>query len=74
MALSDQVAEFQATMDRVMEMVEEARALAGQIPELSISESPGKVKIIFETCEDSVSELKKAIDQAEDIQQTLGRF
>ncbi|MDB9494915.1 hypothetical protein PN441_13780 [Spirulina major CS-329] len=74
MSLSDQVAEFQATMDRITDMVEESRALAGQIPELSISESPAKVRIIFEMCEDSVSELKKAINQAEGIQQTLGRF
>ncbi|MFB2936784.1 hypothetical protein ACE1B6_16150 [Aerosakkonemataceae cyanobacterium BLCC-F154] len=73
MALIDQIEEFQATMDKVMELVEETKASAGKIPDTSISESPALMKAIFDMCADGIKALNDAIGQAEDIQQTLGR-
>jgi hypothetical protein len=71
MGLISQIEEFQATMDKVVELVEETKALSGQIPDLSISESPAKIKVIFELCADGIKILNEAIAQAENIQKTL---
>lgn len=72
MALLDQIEEFQANMNKVVELVEESKVLASQIPDLSLSEAPGKIKEIFELCADGVKFLNEAIAQAEEIQKTLG--
>jgi methyl-accepting chemotaxis protein len=72
MALLDQIDEFQTTMNHILEMVEESKALASQIPEASLSEAPSKIREIFEACENGVKALQEAIGQAEDIQRTLG--
>jgi hypothetical protein len=71
MALLDQIEEFQATMNKVMELVEETKALAGKIPDTSISESPALMRTIFDMCADGIKNLDDAIGQAEDIQKTL---
>ncbi len=73
MALLEQIEEFQATMNQVMELVEETKALAGKIPDASIAEAPRLMEEIFDLCGDGVSKLNAAIGQAEDIQNTLGR-
>ncbi len=73
MPLIDQIEDFQATMNKVVELVEDTKGLAGQIPDTSIAEASAKMKVIFELCEAGIQTLKNAIDQAEDIQQTLGR-
>lgn len=72
MALIDQIEEFQATMDKVLELIEETKALAGQIPDMSIGEAPAKMQVIFDLCADGVKSLQDAIAEAEDIQRTLG--
>jgi hypothetical protein len=72
MALLDQIEEFQGTMDKVVELVEETKALAGQVPDVSLSEAPVKIKAIFDLCADGVKNLQDAIGQAEEIQKLLG--
>lgn len=73
MALLDQIEDFQATMDKVLELVEETKVLAGQIIEdTPPRELPAKMKIIFEFCSDGIKKLNEAIGQAEDIQKTVG--
>jgi hypothetical protein len=73
MSLLNQIEEFQATMDKVMELVEDTKALAGKIPDTSISESPALMKTIFDMCAEGIKTLNDAIGEAEDIQKTLGR-
>lgn len=72
MALIDQVEEFQVTMNKVLELVEETKGLAAQIPNMSISEAPAKMRTIFDLCADAVTGLQNAASQAEDIQRMLG--
>jgi hypothetical protein len=72
MALFDQIEEFNATMDKIVALVEECKNLAKAIPEVSISEAPTKVKSIYEMCADSKGALDAAIGQVEEIQKTLG--
>jgi hypothetical protein len=72
MALIDQIEEFNSTMDKIVELVEECKTLAKEIPDVSISEAPAKVKSIYDMCADSKSSLDTAIGQAEEIQKTLG--
>jgi len=71
MSLTSQIAELQTTMNQIVELVEESRALTRKIPD-SVSESSPKVKTIFEMSQDSMKKLKKAIGQAESIKRTLG--
>lgn len=73
MPLIDQIEDFQATMNKVVQLVEETKGLAGQIPDTSIGEAPAKMKVIFELCEEGIKMLNNGIAQAEDIQQSLGR-
>jgi hypothetical protein len=72
MALLDQIDEFQATMVKVMELVEEGKALAAQLPDVSASELPAKVKTVYDVCSDGISLLRNALEQTEDIQRSLG--
>ena len=72
MALIEQIEEFQSTMDKVMELFEETKDLAGQIENFSIGEAQGKMKVIFDLCADGIKTLQEATSQAEDIQKTLG--
>ncbi|CAD0232195.1 hypothetical protein [Planktothrix agardhii] len=72
MALLDQIEDFQATMDKVLELVEETKVLAGQIEDTPPRELPAKMKIIFEFCSDGINKLNQAIGEAEDIQKTVG--
>jgi hypothetical protein len=73
MSLFAQIEEFQATMDKVVELVDETKALAGQLENVSVGEAPAKMKVIFDLCADGIKSLNNAIGQAEDIQKTLGR-
>ncbi len=71
--LLGQIDDFQKTMDRIVQLVEEAKTKAGVLQDASIAEGPGKVKQIFEICDAAINELKsKAIPQAEDMENTLG--
>jgi hypothetical protein len=72
MALLDQIEEFNAAMDKILEIVDECKSLSQQIPDASISEAPSKLKVIYDMCADGKSALDNAIGQAEDIQKTLG--
>jgi len=72
MPLLDQVEEFQASMNKVLELVEETKGLAGQISDVSLAEAPGKMRAIFDLCAEAITGLQNATSQAEDIQRTLG--
>lgn len=72
MALLDEIDDFQATMNKVLELVEETKALAGQIEDTPPRELPAKMKIIYEYCSEGIKILNNAIGQAEDIQKTVG--
>jgi hypothetical protein len=72
MALIDQIEEFNATMNKVLEIVDECKSLSQQILDASISEAPSKLKAIYDMCADGKNVLDNAIGQAEDIQKTLG--
>jgi len=72
MALLDQVEEFQATMDNVLELVEETKSLAGHIPDVSLAEAPAKMRAIFDLCAEAMTGLQNATSQAEDVQRMLG--
>lgn len=72
MALSEQIEQFQSTMNKVTELIEEATALAGQIPSASIEEAPAKMQEIFELCSDGMNSLNQGIGEAEEIQATIG--
>ncbi len=73
MALLDQIEEFQSTMNKVVELVEETKILAGQLPDTPPVDTPAKMKAIFELCSESIKKLNNAIGQAEDIDQLVGR-
>jgi hypothetical protein len=72
MGLLEQIEDFQATMDKVLELVEETKALAGQIEDTPPRDLPAKMKIIFEFCSDGINKLNEAVGQAEDIHKTVG--
>ena len=72
MSLRDQIEDFQTTMDKVMELVEETKTLAGQIGSMSIDEAPAKMSVILDLCADGIKTLQDATSQAEDIQKTVG--
>lgn len=72
MPLIEQVEEFQAIMDKISSLVEEAKALSGELPDTPLYESPGKMQTIFELCSEGNNNLMRAVAQAEEIQSTLG--
>jgi hypothetical protein len=72
MALLEQIEEFNTTMNKILELVDECKSLSQQIPDASIAEAPSKLKAIYDMCADGKSALDNAIGQAEDIQRTLG--
>ncbi|MFB2918556.1 MULTISPECIES: hypothetical protein [Aerosakkonema] len=71
MALIEQIEEFQTTMNKVMELVEETKDLAAQIENFSIGEAREKMKVILDLCADGIKNLQDATSQAEDIQKIL---
>lgn len=72
MNLYSQIEAFQKKMNEVVDLMEEAKAHAGQIPEVALIDAANKVTLIFNICDDGMKHLKEAIGQAEDIKKTLG--
>jgi methyl-accepting chemotaxis protein len=72
MALMNQIEEFQSTMNQVLELVEETKALASKIHDMPFEEIPLTMQEIFELCADGIKSLQTATEQVEDIQNIVG--
>ena len=70
--LVGQVEDFQKTMNQMVELIDDAKSQAGQLPDASIAEARGKVQQIYELCDEGIKKLNIAIGQAEDIMKTVG--
>ncbi|HEY9862800.1 MAG TPA: hypothetical protein V6D21_01345 [Candidatus Obscuribacterales bacterium] len=70
--LLGQVEDFQKTMNQMVELIDDAKSQAGQLPDASIAEARSKVQQIYEICDEAIKTLKVATGQAEDIMKTLG--
>ncbi|MEG4915866.1 MULTISPECIES: hypothetical protein [unclassified Microcoleus] len=70
--LVGQVEDFQKTMNQMVELIDDAKSQAGQLPEASIAEARAKVQQIYEICDEAIKTLKVATGQAEDIMKTVG--
>jgi hypothetical protein len=71
MDLYGQVEAFQKNMNQIVALLEEAKAHAGEIPDVPFGQAANKVKLIFDICDDGMKNLKDAIAQAEDILKIL---
>jgi len=69
----DGVDEFNATMKKVVDLVEEAKARIQNIDDVGFGEASAKVKAIDEICDSARKELKEAADIAEGVLKLLGR-
>ena len=70
--LVGQVEDFQKTMNQMVELIDDAKSQAGQLPDASIAEARAKVQQIYEICDEGIKTLKVATAQAEDIMKTVG--
>jgi DNA-directed RNA polymerase alpha subunit len=71
MDLYAQIEAFQKNMNQIVALMEEAKAHAGEIPDVTVGQAANKVKLIFDICGDGMKNLKEAIAQAEDILKIL---
>lgn len=70
--LVGQVEDFQKTMSQMLELIEDAKSQAGQLPDASLAEARSKVQQIYEICDEAIKTLNVATGQAEDIMKTVG--
>jgi len=68
----DGIEEFNETMKKIVDLVEEAKARLKNIPDVALSEASAKVKAIDEICSSAKKQLDEAADIAEDILKLLG--
>ena len=65
------VEEFQKKVNEVVALMDEAKAHAGQIPDVPLGDAANKIKLIFGICDDSKKNLQEAIGLVEDIEKLL---
>ncbi|MEG4284544.1 MAG: hypothetical protein EAZ78_18760 [Oscillatoriales cyanobacterium] len=70
--LVGQVEDFQKTLNQIMELMDDAKSQAGQLPDASLAEARSKVQQIYEICDEAIKTLNVATGQAEDIMKTVG--
>jgi len=70
--LVGQVEDFQKTLNQIMELMDDAKSQAGQLPDTGLAEARSKVQQIYEICDEAIKTLNVATGQAEDIMKTVG--
>ena len=70
--LVGQVEDFQKTLNQIMELMDDAKSQAGQLPDATLAEARSKVQQIYEICDEAIKTLNVATGQAEDIMKTVG--
>ncbi len=69
----DGIDEFNETMKKVVDLVEEAKSRIQSIDDVGFGEASAKVKAIDELCEAAKKQLDEAAAIAEEVLQKLGR-
>ncbi len=69
----DGIDEFNETMKKVVNLVEEAKSRIQSIDDVGFGEASSKVKAIDEICEAAKKQLDEAAAIAEEVLQKLGR-
>jgi methyl-accepting chemotaxis protein len=69
----DGIDEFNETMKKVVDLVEEAKSRIQSIDDVGFGEASAKVKAIDELCEAAKKQLDESAAIAEEVLQKLGR-
>jgi hypothetical protein len=69
--LIDLIEEFQSIMKEIVELTEESRVRANQIPNLPIGEAAPKIDELMELCNHGMNAFQKASAKAEEIYDVL---
>lgn len=69
--LIDLIEEFQSIMKEIVELTEESRVRANQIPDLPIGEAAPKIDELMDLCNDGMKAFQKASAKAEEIYDVL---
>ena len=70
--LVGQVEDFRKTLNQIMELMDDAKSQAGQLPDATLAEARSKVQQIYEICDEAIKTLNVATGQAEEIMKTVG--
>jgi len=72
MSIQQECETLQAFLNATLELIAEIDATASHLPECGISESPAKISLLLELCNDGQQNLQKSLEQIELLASILG--